>query len=661
MRRSTQAAAVALLSGFALMSLEMTAVRLLAPHFGDSAPVWTNVIGVVLAALAAGAWIGGKWADRGGAGVLHRTLWAAALLTAVIPLWSGPLGRWLLPSELPLDAAMGALIRGSLVATTLLFAPPALLLGAVGPLLVARLAAHGPVGWASGLSNAFSTLGCLAGTFGTTHWLVPGIGSRATILLCAALLAIAALLVRRTLPVAGVGVLLIGVASLDLGPLRPLPEGGGQVLLAEVESSYQFLQVVEDTSGPRRTTALKINEGLDSFHSIAIDGTPWTDGRYYDWHALAPLLSQITSGQGLRVASLGSAAGTFGRLYEAVWPGCIVDEIEIDPAVVELGRRHFGGLRAMGDTFAGIDARVFAEYSDVRYDVILVDTYERQIYVPAHVASVEFFDAILHRLVDGGVVSINVGGFSPDDPVVRAIGATMARVFGSSFAFRIPKSRNLMLVAQRYAVPAPVERMLEAADRRSTEFGPNLDPDLQQLARLAARPHLWTPMGPDDGEIVTDDVPLLDRLTERAFLAQSVDVATPTPTLGSKQPSDVAEDAAAALRDENPEAVLALLRETSRPDSYLRLLAGDARWLGHDMAGAVVEYRDALALGPTDAIRSSLDARLQNATTVLEGRERGFAIGRRNGWLAVVTLAAFAAVCFVAFRRRDPTSAVAAR
>ena len=37
------AAAVAALTGFAVMALELTAVRLMAPHFGDSAYVWTNV------------------------------------------------------------------------------------------------------------------------------------------------------------------------------------------------------------------------------------------------------------------------------------------------------------------------------------------------------------------------------------------------------------------------------------------------------------------------------------------------------------------------------------------------------------------------------------------------------------------------------------------
>ena len=58
------AALVSGLVGCAVMGLELTAVRLFAPYFGDSAYVWTNVIGVVMVALALGAFLGGRMADR---------------------------------------------------------------------------------------------------------------------------------------------------------------------------------------------------------------------------------------------------------------------------------------------------------------------------------------------------------------------------------------------------------------------------------------------------------------------------------------------------------------------------------------------------------------------------------------------------------------------
>jgi hypothetical protein len=167
--------AVAFLAGFGCMAAELTAVRLLAPHFGDSAYVWTNVIGVILAALAVGAWLGGRAASR--AAVHAVVAWIclfAGVAIAGAPWIAQPLGAWLVPGDLPLDAAMPSMIRGSLAATLALFAPAMVALGALSPLLVTGIVRRGgDVGRASGAVAAAGTLGSLVGTFAATHWPPP--------------------------------------------------------------------------------------------------------------------------------------------------------------------------------------------------------------------------------------------------------------------------------------------------------------------------------------------------------------------------------------------------------------------------------------------------------------------------------------------------------
>jgi hypothetical protein len=129
--------AVAALAGFGTMCLELTAVRLLAPHFGDSSFVWTNVIGVILLGLATGAYLGGLAADAGhGPRTLGTVLLAAGTLAGLVPLSLPWVASTFSDPTLPLEQAYGVLVQGSLATSLVLFVPPVLLLGGGPPLLI---------------------------------------------------------------------------------------------------------------------------------------------------------------------------------------------------------------------------------------------------------------------------------------------------------------------------------------------------------------------------------------------------------------------------------------------------------------------------------------------------------------------------------------------
>lgn len=607
--RAGAAAGVAFLAGFGCMAAELTGVRLLAPHFGDSAYVWTNVIGVILAALACGAWFGGRAAARVAiAPALTRICLFAGTAIALAPWWAAPLGAWLVPGDMPLDAAMPAMVRGSLAATLALFAPAMLAIGAVSPMLVTGVVRAGDdVGRASGAMAAAGTIGSLVGTFAATHWLVPTLGCRATLAIAGACLALAGGLVasRRGRACAVVAALFcVATATAPHGPLRR--PTAGERLVAEVESRVQYLQVLRTEAPPTRTR-LAINEGLDSFHSLAIDGTCFTAGAYFDWHAVAPLLAgDGRRPAGLRALSIGDAAGSLRRVYGAAHPDATVDAVDIDAAAMRLGDEYFNGRKARGRRYV-LDGRVLLDRSRERWHVVHVDAYAHQVYIPAHLASVEFFRAAHDRLEPGGVIVCNVGALRRDDPVLVHVGASLRRVFGTAHAMLVPSSRNALLVARRDAELAPAA--LAGFVFGDERFASDADAAAWRALVAAVAEGAWFPIDASVEPLV-DDRPVLDLLLARSYLDRK-DTGALTACAGRVAASDAEMAAFRARQRRDWSAVLAAVDGSSEATSYLRELAGDARWSLRQLRAARAEYEAAAGAADADSgprLRDKLDS-----------------------------------------------------
>ena len=77
-------------AGAGALATEIAAARLLAPYYGSSTIVWANVIGLVLAFLSLGYWLGGRVVDRHPSfRVLGRIVLGAGVLIALVPFAAG--------------------------------------------------------------------------------------------------------------------------------------------------------------------------------------------------------------------------------------------------------------------------------------------------------------------------------------------------------------------------------------------------------------------------------------------------------------------------------------------------------------------------------------------------------------------------------------------
>ncbi len=201
--------AIVFVTSLCIMMLELSATRLLAHHIGQSLYSWTSVIGVVLAGITVGNYIGGILADR----FDHRRTLGWLLLIASFHcfgvIWldqfstewyrSQPptllqpavwLGQWILEGGTSPDASWPVWVFAQVA---VIYGPPAAAMGTVSPVVAAlALSRSRRTGITVGNVYAWGTLGSIIGTFLAGFWLIDLFGTRALVTLTAILLGITA-------------------------------------------------------------------------------------------------------------------------------------------------------------------------------------------------------------------------------------------------------------------------------------------------------------------------------------------------------------------------------------------------------------------------------------------------------------------------------------
>jgi spermidine synthase len=470
-RAPTRLLITAFTGGLVSLALELAAARLLAPAFGTTELVWSAVIGLILLYLSAGYALGGRWADRAPyPAVLYTILVAAGIAIAVIPMTARPLLTWAARGMATLNLG---LIAGPFAVVLLLFAAPVTLLACVSPFAV-RLAVKDveESGGAVGRFTAVSTLGSFIGTLLPNLVLIPNLGTRRTFLLLSLVTLAMGLWglwdshrrrFWRLLPAA------LGVAVLMARPTDVVKPQAG--LIHEEESTYNLIQVVEDEAG-RRYLLLNEGQGIHSvytppalYKSATSDELEILTGGPWDYYLIAPFFNPAphppSAIQDLLV--IGLAAGTTPTQFTEIYGPLMIDGVEIDPAIVEVGRRYFG--MTMDNLNVHIaDGRTYLLQSNRRFDIVAIDAY-RLPYIPWHLTTVEFFSAVRDHLTEDGVVAINVGHLpgrgdtDGDWRLVDAMVNTMRRIYPAVYVIDVPGSFNAIIVAT--AQPTTADNLLD--------------------------------------------------------------------------------------------------------------------------------------------------------------------------------------------------------
>jgi SAM-dependent methyltransferase len=115
-----------------------------------------------------------------------------------------------------------------------------------------------------------------------------------------------------------------------------------------------------------------------------------------------------------RVALIGSGGGVLARdllrlADKERWAAFHLDLVDIDEAVVRLGRKYLGAPQDSDRVRTHIaDGRAFLQRGGTPYDLVVYDAMSSGKEVPSHLNSREAFRAVWDRLSEGGVLALNV-------------------------------------------------------------------------------------------------------------------------------------------------------------------------------------------------------------------------------------------------------------
>lgn len=401
------------LTSASVLVIEILAARILAPYLGVSLEVFTGIIGVILAGISVGAWLGGRYADR----VDPRSLLGPLLV-------AGGLGS--MASPLIVDTVGPALATGPVsivLASTLGFFAPAALLSAVPPIVVKiRLSSLDHTGGVVGSFSAIGTAGAIFGTFLTGFVLIAAFPTRPIVTVVGGALTLGGLLLwttgrrRRPMLLSALALLAVGLLVFD-GP-------------CEYETTYHCAIIEKDGDRPGGRTLI-----LDRISNSYVDLDDPTHLEFRYIKLMADIVHLHAPEGPLQVVSIGGGGFTLPGYFDASRPGSTNTVLEIDPSLAEIGAIELGLDPDVTVIIA--DARTsLKSLPETTADVVIGDAYSGAS-VPWHLTTVEYASQIEGLLSDGGVYVVNVIDYGRRE-FARSAAATLLEVFEDVVLFAPP-------------------------------------------------------------------------------------------------------------------------------------------------------------------------------------------------------------------------------
>ncbi|MBA2278175.1 MAG: fused MFS/spermidine synthase [Chloroflexia bacterium] len=414
-----QAYATVFTASACTLIIELLAGRLMAPYLGVSLYTWTSIIGIVLAGMTAGNFVGGWLADRSASRVLLSRIFLLAAATsgglvAISGVVFNAVSMWSMP----------VMVR-ILIAATAVFFVPNFLLGTTTPQVVKlALRSLDNAGQTVGSIYGVSAFGSIVGTFASGFFLVDYVGTMRTLWLVSGVLLICGILIRGRLGRQVVVLLLmlfIGMPALSTSATfdGPCEDETGYFCIRTVTRTLEDGSVVTDVVQDRLIhTTLKLDD-------------PSFLGYGYETAYLRLSESRLAGDAATEhVLVIGGGGYAFPRYMTATHPDIPVDVVEIDPGVVEFNHEHLKLPRDTPITTHAEDARLFLNFHAPRetYSIVQLDAFN-DVSVPYHLTTLEFARSVKQSMTADGVLMTNLVDIPTSGQFVQAYANTLRQVF----------------------------------------------------------------------------------------------------------------------------------------------------------------------------------------------------------------------------------------
>ena len=399
------------------MVLELVASRLIARHLGSSLYTWTAVIGVVLAGITIGNYMGGRIADKYQARKALAVLFGLSSAACVITVMMNNLvGEWVWLWQFSWPSRVFSHV-------TLVFLLPSILLGTISPVVAKMALERGlSTGRTIGDIYAWGAAGSIFGTFAAGFYLIAAMGTIAIIWTVAAVLLLMAILYMvRLWPLYIWAVVFVCALVMASAPLSWCQTAGAAFRLRQVpdsrtiyedESQYCYITIKRISEEPDKRSFIQ-----DKLTHSKIDMTDITALQYTYEQIYAAVTNRIAKDKKtISALVIGGGGYVYPRYLEKMWPGSRIDVVEIDPRVTEAAVKAFGLSPSSSINSFNMDARNYVDElvekqaggeNSQKYDFIYEDAVT-DYSVPYQLTTKEFNDKIASLLSGDGIYLIEM-------------------------------------------------------------------------------------------------------------------------------------------------------------------------------------------------------------------------------------------------------------